>query len=251
MEQQEFAGASKDNTSFMKPLENRLDAIVLPRIPAWLGTTQLTMLTVVWCAGIVGFSYLAARDMRWLWAVSAMIFCQYLTDHFDGKVGKYQGAGLERWGYYMDHLLDYFFLASVLVGYSFILPQSSHHQLLIMMALFGAYDMSTFLAFATSSKLKISYLKFGPTEFRLALIVINGLIATYGTQHMIGGLRFVNAGAFVGLCFMIYSTQKRIRKIDMEQRALRVPVVVIQIDESRNGGNVTVQACSRLYELGS
>lgn len=251
MENQEFAGARKVNTSFLKPLENRLDSIVLPRVPAWLNTTQLTMLTVAWCAGIIGFSYLAARDLRWLWAVSAMIFCQYLTDHFDGKVGKYRGAGLERWGYYMDHLLDYFFMASVLIGYAFILPEQSRFQLLIMLVLFGAFDMSTFLAFASSSELKISYLKFGPTEFRLALILINGLVATYGTRHMIGGLKFVNAGAFVGLCLMIYQTQKRIRQIDMEKKHARVREVDTRREDTSSVGNVTVQPRATLYELGS
>jgi len=251
MEHQEFAGASKVNTSFLKPLENRLDAIVLPRIPAWLNTSQLTMLTVAWCAGILGFSYLAVRDLRWLWAVSAMIFCQYLTDHFDGKVGKSRGTGLERWGYYMDHLLDYFFMASVLVGYAFILPETSRFQLLIMVVLFGAYDMSTFLAFSASNQLKISYLKFGPTEFRLGLIVINGLVAAYGTKHMIGGLRFVNAGAFVGLCLMVYKIQQQIRRIDMEQKCARGQEATLRLDATHVVGNVTVQPRATLYEMGS
>lgn len=250
MENQEFAGASKVNTSFLKPLENWLDAIVLPRVPSWLNTAQLTVLTVAWCAGILGFSYLAARDLRWLWAVSAMILFQYLTDHFDGKVGKSQGTGLERWGYYMDHLLDYFFMASVIIGYAFILPEGSRYQLLIMVVLFGAYDMSTFLAFAASNELKISFLKFGPTEFRLALIVINGLVATYGTRHMIGGLKFVNAGAFVGLCVMIYQTQKRIRKLDMAQKGAKAPAV-FRSEGTQIVGNVTVQPRTTLYELGS
>ena len=251
MQNEEFAGANKVNTSFLKPLERRLEPIVLPRIPYWLETSHLTMLTVIWCAGILGFSYLAASDRRWLWAVSVMIFCQYLTDHFDGKIGKYRSTGLERWGYYMDHLLDYFFLASVIVGYAFILPERSRYQLLIMLVLFGAYDMSTFLAFAVSDELKISYLKFGPTEFRLALIVINGLVAHFGTRQMIGGLKFVNAGAFVGLCLLVYQTQKKIRRIDMARKKGRPAATSVQSTNVETGGNITVQAARPLYELGS
>ena len=76
----------------------------------------------------------------------------------------------------MDHLLDYFFLCSVIIGYAFILPERSRFQLLLLLALFAAYDFSTFLAFSATDKLKISHLKFGPTEFRLALIVINALL---------------------------------------------------------------------------
>ncbi|HKO60966.1 MAG TPA: CDP-alcohol phosphatidyltransferase family protein [Pyrinomonadaceae bacterium] len=223
MQTQKFAGADKTNTSFLSPLERRLAPVVVPWIPNWLETHHLTMLTLLWSGLIVVFSYFAAQDLRWLWGVSVMIALQWVTDFFDGKVGKYRNTGLVRWGYYMDHLLDYFFLASILIGYSFILPEKSHFQLLLMLALFAAYDFSTFLAYAAMDRLKISYLKFGPTEFRVALIIINTLLIAFGTKHMAGGLKWVNAGAVVGLCFLIYTTQKKIWRLDMEVRRREQP----------------------------
>src|SRR5947209_1861043 len=224
MEKAEFAGASKINTSFLKPLERRLEPIVLPRIPPWIESYHLTMLTVVWCLGILGFSYLAATDIRWLWAVSAMIVLQYVTDHYDGKLGRYRDTGLVRWGYYMDHLLDYFFLCSIIIGYAFILPTGSRYQLLIMLALFGAFELSTFLAFAAIEELKISHLKFGPTEFRLALVIINGLLVHYGTRHMVNGLKYVNIGAAVGLSMMVYKTHKQVWHHDMAHKGIAAKV---------------------------
>jgi phosphatidylglycerophosphate synthase len=223
LETAEFAGAHKTNNSFLSPLERRLAPFVLPRIPSWLETYHLTMLTLVWSLLILLFSYFAAGNIRWLWMVSAMIALQWVTDHYDGKVGKYRNTGLVRWGYYMDHLLDYFFLCSILIGYAFILPERSRLQLLLMLALFAAYDFSTFLAFTALEKLQISHLKFGPTEFRVALIIINGLLVRFGTKHMIGGLKWVNAGAVVGLVFLVYSTQKKIWQLDMKNR--REPAV--------------------------
>jgi phosphatidylglycerophosphate synthase len=218
IEKSEFAGAHKTNNSFLAPLERRLAPIVLPRIPSWLETHHLTMLTLVWSLLILLFSFLAARNLRWLWLVSVMIALQWVTDHYDGKIGKYRNTGLVRWGYYMDHLLDYFFLCSVLIGYAFILPESSRLQLLLMLALFAAFDFSTFLAFTATDELKISHLKFGPTEFRLALIIINGLLVSFGTKHMISSLKWVNAGAVVSLVCLIYTTQKRIWQLDMKNR---------------------------------
>lgn len=216
IETQQFAGAHKTNTSFLSPFERRLAPLVIPRIPKWLETYHLTMLTLVWSLLILVFSFLAAKNIRCLWLVSVMILLQWVTDHYDGKVGKYRNTGLVRWGYYMDHLLDYFFLCSVIVGYAFILPEQSRFQLLLLLALFAAYDFSAFLAFAATDQLKISYLKFGPTEFRLALIIINGLLISFGTKYMISGLKWVNTGAAVGLCFLIYGTQKKIWQLDME-----------------------------------
>ena len=219
IETQQFAGATKATTSFLTPLERRLASKVLPRIPSWLETYHLTMLTLIWSGMILLFSYWAAKDLRWLWGVSAMIFLQYVTDHYDGKVGKYRGTGLVRWGYYMDHLLDYVFLCSVIIGYAFILPERSRYQVLIMLAIFAGYEVSTFLSFAATDRLQISYFKFGPTEFRLALIIINALLVQYGTKKMIGGLRYVNIGAAIGLVLLIYRTHKLIWELDMKEKS--------------------------------
>jgi hypothetical protein len=62
MQTETFAGASKTNTSFLTPLERRLARVVIPRIPSWLETHHLTMLTLVWALLILLFSYLAARN---------------------------------------------------------------------------------------------------------------------------------------------------------------------------------------------
>jgi phosphatidylglycerophosphate synthase len=176
------------------------------------------MLTLVWSLLILAFSYLAATEVRWLWGVSLMIFFQYLTDFYDGKIGKLRNTGLVRWGYYMDHLLDYVFLCSVIIGYAFILPEKSRYQLLFLLALFAAFAVNAFLAFAATDRFTISHLKLGPTEFRLALIIINTLLILYGTKYMISSLKYVNAGAVAGLCFVVYRTQKTIWQIDMQEK---------------------------------
>jgi archaetidylinositol phosphate synthase len=218
VETQQFAGATKTNNSFLTPLERRLAPMILPRIPAWLETYHLTLLTLLWSALILVFSYLARNDVRWLWLVSVMIFMQYVTDHYDGKIGKFRNTGLARWGYYMDHLLDYFFLCSVIIGYSFILPERSHYQIMFTLAIFAGFEVTTFLAFAATDKLKISYLKFGPTEFRLALIIINGLVILYGTRYMASSLKYVNIGGAIGLGIVIYRTHRMIWELDMKNK---------------------------------
>src|SRR5688572_18854108 len=223
MQTHQFAGGNKTNTSFLSPLERRFSPLVLPKIPKWLQTYHLTMLTLAWSILIVAFSYLAANNIRWLWGVSVMIFFQYLTDHFDGKLGKYRNTGLIRWGYYMDHLLDYVFLCSVIIGYAFILPERSRYQVLIMLAIFAGYEVSTFLAFAAKTdRLKISYFGFGPTEFRLAIIIINALLVPYGTRQMINGLKYVNIGAGIGLVLMVYKTHKAMWESDMKNKQCNV-----------------------------
>ena len=113
---QKFAGAGKSNSGVLVPLERRMAHFVLPRIPRWLETYHLTLLTPVWSIGIALFGYLAAGNLRWLLMTNFMIVLHYFTDHFDGKLGKYRNTGLRKWGFYMDHLFDYGFLCSILIG---------------------------------------------------------------------------------------------------------------------------------------
>ena len=217
MLREEFAGANKASTSVLSPLERRMARRVVPHIPRWLETYHLTMLTLVWCALIVASGYLAAAlDIRWLWGVSLMIAFQYVTDHFDGKVGKYRNTGLVKWGFYMDHLLDYVFLCSVLAAYGLLVPDGARLHLFAVLAVFGGFMVNSFLAFAATAKFKISVLRLGPTEFRLALVAINTLVILYGPKHLAKALPYVAAGGFCSLCLVVYRTQKEIWRRDME-----------------------------------
>jgi hypothetical protein len=118
----------------------------------------------------------------------------------------------------MDHLLDYLFLCSVIIGYAFVLPERSRYQILFTLAIFVGFEVSTFLAFAATDKLKISYLKFGPTEFRLALIIINALLVQYGTRPMATSLKYVNIGGAIGLALVVYRAHKLIWQLDMNNK---------------------------------
>ncbi len=108
-----FAGDKKVGYSLFGKLEQRLVKAYVGRIPSFIETYHLTLTTLLWSMAIVGFSYLAQFNIHWMWLTSVMIIFQYLTDLFDGAVGRLRNTGLIRWGYYMDHFLDYIFLSLV------------------------------------------------------------------------------------------------------------------------------------------
>ncbi len=221
MKRETFAGASKTSASLLSPLERRLARRVVPLIPRWLGTHHLTLLTLPWCAGIVLFSWLAAArsDLRWLWGASLMIVLQYFTDFFDGKVGKHRGTGLVKWGFYMDHVLDYVFLCAIVIGYALVLPERAQFQLLLLLAVYGGFMVNSFLAFSATERFEISHAKLGPTEFRIALIVTNAFVILYGTKGMTDALPYVAAASSIALAALVYRTQKLIWRADMERKA--------------------------------
>jgi phosphatidylglycerophosphate synthase len=215
----DFLAAAKSGRSLLSPLEKRFSGWLVPRLPGWLETYHLTMTTVVWCLCILVFSYLAQRAIRWLWLVSASILAQYVTDHLDGKLGKYRNTGLVRWGYFMDHFLDYFFLCSILTGYTFLLPGPDRFGMFFVLVVFGGYLILVYLATVATESVRISIVGLGPTEFRAGIIVINTLLIFFGTSKLAGALPYVAAGGLLLLMVFAYRTHLKIWELDMERKA--------------------------------
>ncbi len=213
-----FGGDKKVGQSLLGPLEKRFVTYWTPKIPLWITTDRLTYTTILWSISILIFSFFAQSNMHWLWIVSLMIFLQWLTDLFDGAVGRYRNTGLIRWGYYMDHFLDYVFLCSILIGYSFILPDNFKYLLLFILAIFGAFMVNSYLSFAATNEFQISYIGIGPTEIRIIFILINTLLIFFGRTYLSFALPYVLGISLIGLCVVVYKTGKRIWQIDMENK---------------------------------
>ena len=122
-----FHSERRPADSLFSGLERRFGRRAVHFVPPWLDSQHLTLLTAIWSGLVLLCSALVHMDSRWLVALSVVIVLQYLTDAIDGKVGVLRGAGLVRWGYYMDHFLDYVFLCAILIGYGLMLPQQSQH----------------------------------------------------------------------------------------------------------------------------
>lgn len=188
------------------------------KVPKPVETYHLTLATIPICGLLVLFSFLAVDDIRWLWGMSAMIALQWLTDSLDGAVGRLRKTGLVRWGYYMDHLLDYFFLAALMVGYMILLPDKSKWVFFFVFALFAGYMVNAYLVMAATNKFRISHLGIGPTEVRLLFILINTLLIAFGKTNLVFALPYTLGAAFVGLLYVIYREQKEIWALDMGKR---------------------------------
>lgn len=213
-----FAGDKKTGRSLLAGPEERLKRFLLPRVPRRVETYHLTMLTLLWCVLIIAFSFLARHHIAWLWAVSLTIVLQYVTDLLDGAVGRQRDTGLVKWGYYMDHFLDYLFLCSILIGYAILLPDHFKYMLFFVLALFGAFMTHSFLAFAATNEFRISYLGIGPTEIRLIFIAVNTLLIVFGRTHMVAALPYVLGGSAFGLFVTVFRTQRHLWQLDLHAK---------------------------------
>ncbi len=210
-----FGGNKKVGTSLLHFAEQQFIKWAVPKVPKWIHSYHLTLATIPISLAIIGFSYVATINIHWFWAVSALIALQWLTDSLDGAIGRSRKEGLIKWGYYMDHFLDYMFLCAVVIGYSVLLPDQFKYLHFFIFALFGAFMVNSYLSFAATNEFRVAYLKIGPTEVRILFIIINTLIILFGKTYLAFSIPYAIAFTILGLFIVVYRTHKYLWKIDM------------------------------------
>ncbi len=213
-----FKGDQKHGDSLLSRKERKLLDPLVTKIPIWIKSYHLTLSSLLWSFLIILFSYFAKQNINWMWLVSFVILLQYLTDYFDGTVGRYRKEGLIKWGYYMDHFLDYIFLSSILGGYFILVDGVYKYYVFSMLVILVGFMINSFLYFSVSEKFNIYYFKLGPTEERIILIIVNSLIVFYGKSILEHGLPYMLGALMIMLIYIVYNTQKEIWLIDLEKK---------------------------------
>ncbi|MBN2589222.1 MAG: CDP-alcohol phosphatidyltransferase family protein [Sedimentisphaerales bacterium] len=222
MEKKSFGGDKKlPMKSLLAKYERKLIDTNVSKFPKWIEGYHLTLLTIVWSLFLLLFGYLAKNNIHWLWASSVMVFLQWFTDSFDGALGRTRDTGIPRWGYYMDHFLDYIFICAVLVGYSFMLEAQSRQIVLFLVPVFGCFLVSSYLAFGATNEFKITFLGAGPTEVRIYIIVLNIALIIFGTAWIEKILPYILAASIILMCIVVFRTQKYIWNMDMAEKRAR------------------------------
>lgn len=219
--QQPFGGAVKAGESLLTGPERRLVACCVSRVPPWLQTYHLTLMTILWSLLILAFGWLARGNIHWLWAISAMIVCQYVTDLFDGAVGRLRDTGLVRWGFFMDHFLDFVFLCSLITAYYMVAPAGFDVWFMLLLGLTGAHMVHSFLAFAATNEFRIAFHGIGPTEMRLVFIGTNTFIIFTWPRYYEVTIPLLTLLVLVGLVFAVSCTQRRLWRLDLAAKAAR------------------------------
>lgn len=211
-----FRGDQKVGFWWTAAWERAFVARGVPRVPPWLETYHLTLLTVVWSGLAVACGWAAAAwDPAWLWGIHLAIVGQYLSDLFDGAVGRHRETGLVRWGFYMDHLLDFAFLGALWISYLWILPAAGLPWLLLLVALSGTTMAHTFLAFGASGEFRISQWGVGPTELRLGLVGFHTAVVLLGGAWLAALLPWLCGGSALALVAQSYRTQRELWRHDL------------------------------------
>jgi hypothetical protein len=72
---------------------------------------------------------------------------------------------------------------------------------------------------AATDEFRVGFSRFGPTELRLALIIINLLIVRFGARGLKGALPWIASGGMIALTVLAYIAQRRLWEMDMKARS--------------------------------
>ena len=166
----------RELTFVFADFERRLLERLARRVPRGLRANHFTALGMVGAAG-AGVAYAGARyNPAWLWVASVMLAVHWLGDSLDGTLARVRGAERPKYGFYLDHVMGALSVVCVGLGIGF----SGYVSLsLALGAVVGylALAVNVYLESSVFGIAKIEYGRIGPTEARLALIVLNTVLA--------------------------------------------------------------------------
>lgn len=171
------ADPQRELTFFLAAPERRLLRAIARRVPAAMTSDHFTAVGVLG-ATVTGLAYaLCARHVGWLWIASAALAVNWLGDSLDGTLARVRHTERPRYGYYLDHLVDAYSTTVIGIGLG-LSPFFSLWLALGLVVVYLALSINVYLESAVFGRFRLGYGRFGPTEVRLILIVLNaGLFA--------------------------------------------------------------------------
>jgi len=218
-----FKNAPRVQVSFVTAAEKRALAWFAARMPAWVGSDQLTILGFLGQI-MVGVSYALSRYNR-IWLLWGVLFLaiNWFGDSLDGTVARFRNRQRPRYGFYVDHVIDAIGSTILMTG----LALSGFMSPLIAMALLVAFlllAIEVYLATYTIGSFHLSFFNLGPTELRIILAIGNIALYVRGPWAHIAGRTFLlfDIGAVVAVIGMgamfLYATIKHTAQLYNEER---------------------------------
>jgi archaetidylinositol phosphate synthase len=171
-----MSDAPRDKQFLLARAEARVLEWIARRLPARVMPDHLTALGVLAAVGIAAAYLLSNDDKAWLWAASALLVVHWLGDSLDGTLARVRRSERPKYGYYLDHLVDA--IATALIGLGLGLsPWMLLSVGLVIVIAYLVLSINTYLETYAFGVFTLGYGRLGPTEVRLALIVLNTLIA--------------------------------------------------------------------------
>lgn len=208
------------NRSFFRRAESFIIDRIKSHVPACVGTRALTFFSLL-CSGFMLWFYLLSRgNSFYLLPASVFIVGEWICDCLDGAIGRERKEGFVRWGYFMDHLFDFFFAAFLGIGFFLIFPGAAF-EIFLFLILISAHMIRAFLYHdalgCNEQGLQVSFMGFSPIEFRIVVILLNISLFLFPLHRdviFLYVMRVLIVLMSAGIIIVTYCNQKHLMALD-------------------------------------
>ncbi len=161
-------------TSILNGIERKVLVWLAERQPRWVVSDTLTFVGFLGSV-IIALGYILTNlDYRWLWLASLGFVINWYGDSLDGSVARVRKTQRPVYGFYIDHTMDVINEIFMLVGVGLSMLMRFDIAMLILV-MYLALTINVDTNAHLKNEFKLTYGGFGPTEFRILVIIVNTL----------------------------------------------------------------------------
>ena len=170
----EHQQSKRIQTSVLNSLEKKVLVWLAERLPKWVTSDMMTYTGSLGAIIIAAGYILSSKNINFLWLASAGFVINWFGDSLDGTIARVRNQQRPKYGFFLDHNIDCLNEAAMFIGAGL----SPLMHLNIALLLFVTYLMLSVYVYISAhlkGEFKLTYIKMGPTEFRLIAIIVNTL----------------------------------------------------------------------------
>ena len=173
----------RTNDILLGPLERPTLAFFARNMPKWVNSDMLTVLGLLGSVlAVVAYALVGTGEVKanpWLFVASLGFVINWFGDSLDGTLARYRNLSRPNYGYYTDHAIDG--ITTLLVFSGIGLSGIARFDVsLIALCGWLLLMLQVYLKTHATGVFEMTSIKIGPTEMRLAVIILNTVVFYVG-----------------------------------------------------------------------
>lgn len=168
----EIKQAVRIQKSIFNALEKKILVWLAERQPKWVTSDLLTFIGFLGALIVAAGYILSSIDVAFLWLSTFGLFVNWYGDSLDGTLARVRNTQRPIYGYYLDHTMDGINESIMFIGAG--LSPLMHLPLAMgILVLYLLLTISVSINAHLKKEFRLTYIKLGPTEFRMIVMLIN------------------------------------------------------------------------------
>lgn len=197
--------SARIQTSILNAAEKKALVWLAERQPRWVTSDLLTYLGVLGAVVCAVGCILSNINVNYLWISSLGLVINWYGDSLDGTLARVRHTQRPLYGFFIDHTLDAITICIMCIGFG-LSPAFRLDVTLLVLAGYLVLSIYTYICTILKDEFRLTYSSFGPTEFRLVVIILNTIymyVPGSSNRYMVWGCDF-GVFDFIGLAIAAF-----------------------------------------------